>query len=316
VRVESGFGSGEAPEGEACGALASPELRAPAGPLATRGWRASLSLGFEPRHGRTVLAHQAHFGPLRVQRPFYPEPNGTCHVYVLHPPGGVVGGDELEVSVRGVADGRALLTTPGATKLYRSLGAEAVIRQSFELEGDFCLEWLPQETIAFAGAEARVATCVALSRGASYAGWEVVCLGRPAAGERFERGSLRLEHRIEREGKLQWIERAEYLGGDRVLDAPWGLAGHSVVGTFVIAPGVPPDESWVEAVRALSRSEAEPDVNPPSATNFAVTLVSSVVVLRYLGDHAREAASLFRRAWQVLRPRYASHAVPPRIWNT
>jgi hypothetical protein len=147
---------------------------------ARQGWQAKLDLAFEPRFGRTAITRQSHLGPLRIQRPFYPERNGTCHVYVLHPPGGVVGGDLLEVTLEGAPGSRALITTPGATKLYRSLGPQAQIRQNIKLSGDACLDWFPQETIAFEGAHASIQTRVQLDREASYAGWEIVCLGRPA----------------------------------------------------------------------------------------------------------------------------------------
>ncbi|HEY5717834.1 MAG TPA: urease accessory protein UreD, partial [Motiliproteus sp.] len=70
-------------------------------------WRARLNLGFEQRHGRTALPHLAHEGPLRVQRPFYPE--GTvCHVYLLHPPGGLVSGDQLSINAELAAHSHAL----------------------------------------------------------------------------------------------------------------------------------------------------------------------------------------------------------------
>ena len=78
-------------------------------------WQARLELGFRATAGRTVLAHRRHVGPLVVQRPFYPE-GGICHVYLLHPPGGVVGGDTLELQVQADADSHALITTPAATR--------------------------------------------------------------------------------------------------------------------------------------------------------------------------------------------------------
>jgi urease accessory protein len=289
------------------------------------GWKAELSLEFEERQGRTVIARQLHRGPLRIQRPFYPERNGSCHVYVLHPPGGVVGGDELELAVRGAVGSRALLTTPGATKLYRSPGDAARIHQHFQVQERGVLEWFPHETIAFDGAQAELATHVSLAEGASYAGWEVVCLGRPAARERFLQGRLRFEQRIERGGKLQWLERTEFRGGDAMLQANWGMAGHVVLGTFVIAPAQAPESSWVEVLRealappgegaTAEAHERAPELGVES--HFAVTQVSGVLVLRYLGDHAQQAVALFRRAWQMIRPRYAGvAAVAPRIWHT
>jgi urease accessory protein len=272
------------------------------------GWQAELALGFEARGERTVVARQAHRGPLRIQRPFYPESNGTCHVYLLHPPGGVVGGDELTLEVDVAAEARALLTTPGASKLYRSQGKAARIEQRLTAQSRACLEWLPHETIAFDGTRSQVRTHVRLAADAAYAGWEIVCLGRPAAGERFGRGSLRLEQRVEREGQLIWIERAEYRGDDPVLSAAWGLAGHAVVGSFVIAAPTPM-LAWAERVRA--------DVTPRSEHGFAVTSCPNVLVLRYLGDHVHEALALFCAAWRCLRPCYAAAAaVTPRIWHT
>ncbi len=274
------------------------------------GWDASLKLSLERRGERTVIARQSHRGPLRIQRPFYPESNGTCHVYVLHPPGGVVGGDILATEVEGSGPGAGLLTTPGAAKLYRSDERWAEIGQSFDVRDAFCLEWFPQETIAFNGCYGNLRTRAKLSRDASYAAWDIVCLGRPACGERFTRGALRFEHSIERAGKLQWMERAVYRAGDRIFDAPWGLAGHAVLGTFVVAAAFEATEDWVHGVRQVF---ADLEEDP----RISATLVSQVLVVRYLGDHAHEATSLFRRAWAYLRPLYMGQsAVAPRIWQT
>src|SRR5262245_10241542 len=92
------------------------------------GWEASLDLKFAARGARTVLARRASVGPLVVQRPFYPE-GGVAHVYLVHPPGGVVGGDQLRLSVLAEEGAHALLTTPAATKFYRSDGRVARQRQ-------------------------------------------------------------------------------------------------------------------------------------------------------------------------------------------
>ena len=115
-------------------------------PAGRRGSSSSSSA----RGERTVLARRRHHGPLVVQRPFYPEPNGTCHLYVLHPPGGVVGGDRLSVDVR-LARGaaRALLTTPAAAKFYRTQGLRAAQRLHMRVGAGSRLEWLPQENIVY-----------------------------------------------------------------------------------------------------------------------------------------------------------------------
>ncbi|MET0344009.1 MAG: urease accessory protein UreD [Polyangiales bacterium] len=275
-------------------------------------WEASLSLAFTRGAQGTRLARAEHFGPLRVQRAFHPEgADGSCHVYVLHPPGGIVGGDTLALTVD-VADGAgALLTMPGANKLYRARpGTVARLDQRFSVAGRGLCEWLPQETIVFDGAHATSRTEVALSADARFAGWEIVCLGRPAAGERFTRGALRTELSVRRADRLIYLERARYLGGDAMLDAPWGLSGQPVLGTFVVASPELSD-TWVGALReALGADDAE-------GCRFAVTAVSGVLVVRVLGASTRAARRLFERAFAVLRPLYAGRpAVPPRIWST
>ena len=268
-------------------------------------WRAGLDLVFEARAGRAVLARRAHHGPLRVQRPFYPEGDDLCHVYLLHPPGGVVGGDELLIDVELRANANALLTTPAAGKFYRSGGAVARQRQTLRVAAGAALEWLPQESIVYDGARAELSTRVELAREARFIGWEILCLGRPGSGEVFRRGGLCQRFELWREGVPLYIERARYEENAAVLDAPWGLAGRSVSGTLLC---VTEAGEGIESVRAAVR---------PAAGLFGVTQIDGVLVCRYLGDHAEEARQCFETAWSVLRPGYLRRpACAPRIWAT
>ena len=176
----------------------------PAADSPRAGWRGHLALQFSAEEGRTVLSRRMRSGPLSVQRPFYPE-RGGMHVYILHPPGGVVGGDILEIEAD-VGDGaEVLMTTPGAAKLYRSAGGTAGIRNTLEVSGN--LEWMPQENIFFNGAHVRQRTHVALAADAGFIGWEIHCLGRIACGEQFDRGSLDLGINIVRDGHPLLVER-------------------------------------------------------------------------------------------------------------
>src|SRR5512147_1863763 len=160
-------------------------------------WSARLQLGFEQRAGRTVLAERRHDGPLVVQKPLYPEGDAVCHAIVVHPPAGIAGGDELELHARAGDGAHALLTTPGAGKWYRSAGPWASQKLRFEVAG--ALEWLPQETIVFEGALARLSTQVRLQGDARYLGWEILCLGRTGSGEKFGKGEVRLDTALYRD---------------------------------------------------------------------------------------------------------------------
>lgn len=271
------------------------------------GWRARLDLEFESRAGRSVLTRRIHSGPLRVQRPFYPEGDEVCHVYVLHPPGGVVGGDELEIDVAVGDASKALLTTPAAGKFYRSNGMLARQTQHLMVGADAVLEWLPQETIVFDGAHVNMATRIELEHEARFIGWEVLCLGRPGAGERFEHGVVRQNWEIWRDGKPLLVERALYKQGGAALDAAWGLAGQPVCGTLVC---VGSEAGLIERVR-----EATAQLNISGL--FSVSQLAEVLVCRYLGPHGEEARRCFIQAWEILRPAILQRpACAPRIWAT
>jgi urease accessory protein len=257
-------------------------------------WKAELELGFERVGERTVLARKRHDGPLVVQKALYPEGEGVCHAIVVHPPAGIAGGDELRLDVESASGASALLTTPGAGKWYRSGGPWASQCLAFKVAGT--LEWLPQETIVYDGALADLSTGVRLDGAARYLGWEILCLGRTGSGERFTRGTIRLSTRIERNGKLAWLERGRIDGGGKLMQSPAGLRGHTVCGTLVAAA---------------------PEISPRRAEGLAVTLLPGLLVARYLGDSSEEAKQLFTRLWAAIRPELLGReAHEPRIWRT
>jgi urease accessory protein len=267
-------------------------------------WVGSLSLDFERSGHQTVIARRRHRGPLLVQRPFH-EPDGTCQVYLIHPPGGVVGGDSLvhEFDLR--RESRALITTPGATKLYRSPELCSTLRHDVVVAAGGVFEWLPQETIVFSGALAESSARVRLEGSSSqFIGWDITCLGHDNAGLR--RGRVTQSWELTRDGRCLWRERADHEGGAAALSAPWGLAGRTVVGTL-IATGSGSAE--VEAVRA-ALPEADRDW-------LSVSRLGEVLLCRYLGYSAEAAKHRFGAAWAILRRQlFGRSARPPRVWAT
>jgi urease accessory protein len=267
-------------------------------------WKARLSLGFSRVDDRTVLSERSHDGPLVVQKPLYPEGPDPCHAIVVHPPGGIAGGDELTLNVRTGENASALLTTPGAAKWYRSAGPWA--RQSVALEVDGMLEWLPQETIVFDGARAETAYDVNLGAQAGIIGWDIVCLGRTGSGERFARGTFRSSIRVRRGHRLLWRERGRIDGGGRLLDSPAGLAGSPVFGTL-FASFFSFDKKILDQLRE----------HEPASGAGAVTLLPEILLARYLGDSSEAARRYFVALWRVLRPVLTGReATEPRIWQT
>jgi urease accessory protein len=270
------------------------------------GWSAELELRYERRGDRTVLSRRRHQGPLAVQKALYPEGDTVCQSVIVHPPGGIVGGDELGLSVEIGAGAHAQLTTPGAARWYRSAGPPARQRISISVGEHGVGEWLPQETIIFDGAIAECDTRVELSEGAVWVGWDIFCLGRRAAGERFEQGRLRQRVEILRCGVPEWIERAVLEADSPRLTSLSGLSGEPVFGTLLAAAERVSD-GLLAACRALRASGGE----------IGVTRLPGLLVARYLGESNAAARDYFTAIWALARPALlARAAVPPRIWST
>lgn len=271
------------------------------------GWQAELELGFEVVAGRSALVRNRHRGPLAVQRAFYPESLDLAHVYLLHPPGGIVAGDELTVRASVGSGARALITTPAATKFYKSAGRVAVTRQLLHVSEGASLEWMPQETIIFGSAHARTETRVELAPGASFFGWDIVCLGRAASGDHFTSGHLQQAFEIWQGERPLWIERAHFDAAAPVRHARWGIGGRRVFGTFVCTG---------QSTVAVAEARAAVDTDETREL-FAVSQMRSAIVCRYLGDSTERARQVFARAWSALRPILLGRpACAPRIWLT
>jgi len=258
-------------------------------------------LRFALRRERTVLAARRQHGPLLVQRPFYPESGGVCHCYVLHPPAGIVGGDDLEVSLDVGAGAHALVTTPAATRWYFSRDREARVHQQARLADGATLEWLPQETLLFDGAHARLATRIHLEGEARFCGWEILGLGRPACGEAFHTGRIDFRFELFRHGQPLLLERLR--GGPGGLA---GLRGYTACATFLATSAGPPALERARAILA-----AAPD------TLCAATLIDGTLIGRGLAAHCEPLKNAFADLWAALRPLILGRdAVPPRIWRT
>jgi urease accessory protein len=273
---------------------------------AASGWEARLALSYAYCGQRTIVERREHHGPLVVQKPFYPEGETVCQSIIVHPPGGIVGGDRLLLDVQVGEKARAQLTTPGAAKWYRSTGATAQqILRSSGARGSL-LEWLPQESIVFDGAIAELVTDVTLSGDAVFLGWDIICLGRRLAGERWTQGRLRHDIVLRRDGLRQWTERALIDGGSDLLRARIGLDTRTVLGTF-FASAMHVREDLVATCRAIECEEGE----------GAVTHLPGVLLARYRGESSEAARKYFTALWTCARPALAKlSAVPPRIWST
>ena len=274
-------------------------------------WKAQLTLNYRREGGQTV-AHDRHEGPLRVLRRLYPEGPAICHHVVLHPPGGVVGGDELHLHATLAEGSHALITTPGATRFYRSDGAAALQDVRLRLAVGARLEWLPMEALAYSGCDAHSRVHMTLAPGAEMIGWDVLALGLPAAHQPFEAGNF-CQH-LELPGC--WLERGRLAAADTLLlDSAAGLGGHRVLGIAWFAAGQGLPAAQRETLLAAARGALQGDAL--AATAGATSPQSAVVVLRVLAQGVEPVMGLLARvraAWR--QAAWGLAAEPPRIWRT
>ncbi|WP_229499472.1 urease accessory protein UreD [Pseudoduganella ginsengisoli] len=294
------------------------------------GWHAHLSLAYARDSGATRLTGRRHSGPLRVQKPLYPEGPDVCHTIVIHPPGGVVGGDRLALDATAAEGAHVVLTTPGAAKWYRANGKTSGQQVQLTAGAGAAIEWLPQESIFYDDAHVELQHGVELAADASYVGCEILCLGRRASGESLNTGRIHQRTHIRRGGKLLWWEQGVLT--PHTIASPLGLAGHTVCATL-LAVGAAFSADLLAAVRALGESQpgavhgAASTANAASgapagiqagAAHWGATLAGKhVLAVRHLGHDSEAARELMLAAMRLIRPALLGRAaLAPRSWRT
>ena len=260
-------------------------------------WKATLRLDYSREGGRSV-ARFAHDGPLRILQSLWPEGDAVCHNVLVHPPGGLVGGDTLQVDVRAAEGSHGLVTTPGASRFYRSEGATALQDVWLRVDAGARLEWLPLEALYYSGCRAENRLRMELAPGAELLGWDIAALGLPQAGQPFARGSV-LQH-LELAGS--WLDRGRIAAEDhRLLDGPLGLAGHRCLASLFFCAGTDIGRARREALLDAARAVIEP--HALARTAGATAPGPQVVVVRVLAPLVEPALQLLkavRRAWRPL----------------
>ena len=273
-------------------------------------WHASLQLDYTLEGTRTVARH-AHNGPLRILQSLYPEGDAVCHNVLVHPPGGLVGGDTLDISATVGPGAHGLVTTPGATRFYRSTGERALQRTHLTLAEGARLEWLPLEALCYNACNAENHLTLNLAPGAECMGWDVTALGLPHAGQPFETG--RFVQHIEAPGL--WLERGVIDAADhRLLESPLGLAGQRCMASLFFVVGTPLERARRDT--ALDAARAVMDAHALKASAGATSPNGQVVVVRALAPQVEPAMQLLqqvRAAWRAAL--WQLCAEPPRIWS-
>jgi urease accessory protein len=272
-------------------------------------WHARLDLDYRMEAGRCVARFE-HDGPLRILQSLYPESEGICHNVIVHPPGGLVGGDTLEIGIRVSEGAHALVTTPGATRFYRSEGEAALQGTRIRLETNTRLEWLPLEAICYSGCLAENRLRMELAAGSELMGWDVTAFGLPEAGLPFQRGRF-LQH-LEAPG--HWLERGRIEATDRrLLDGPLGFAGRRCLATLFLVGGSEFERKRREQALDLARAVIE--AHSLASTAGATSPGNRVIAVRVLAPLVEPALALLkavRASWREAL--WDLPATVPRSW--
>lgn len=311
-------------------------------------WPGTLHIQYQRRGDRTT-AHDRHDGPLRVLQALYPEGPSVCHHVLVHPPGGLVGGDDLSMQIDVGSAAHALITTPGATRFYRSTGDMASQRITATLQSGARLEWLPLETIAHDHARGRNHVRFTLEPGAQLMGWDMLALGLPASNEVFAHG--RFEQQLEWSGV--WLERGvleldeprHAEAARRLLASPLGWRGHSVLATMWLASGSPlSSQQLIQLVdvsrtvlpasasftTAIEHAEAWPaTISAPAQTIHGINASHTpavcglsapndrLLVMRVLAHRTEQAWPILRAVRDIWRSEvWQLPSYTPRVWST
>ena len=284
-------------------------------------WHGHCQLQFEHHADRTC--HQggcsAPFKLLRAERGH----DGRCELPLLHTAGGLVGGDQLSISLELNAGSRALVTSVAAQKVYGSIG-----RSQLQPEGSWAqqrvtcrlargsdLEWLPQELVLYANALYEQQLQVQLPPNASFLSAEIVRLGRTAAGETLAAGRWRSSLAIQRvnnepqtPSRWELVDRLE-LGGAGLNDLH-GLNGQPVFGSLVWASPTPLPTDQLTQLLAEARADRE-----GLEGTMRCSALEQGLVARYAGPSSRDARFWFSRLWErTRRLRGLSQPQIPRVW--
>jgi urease accessory protein len=275
-----------------------------------------LELEREETTGRTVLARSHQDPPLKVVRAFALE-DGAALVHLHNVSGGLLGGDDLSLSVCVRSGASVQLRTTGATRIYRPRkdAASTVQRNEITVGENALLEYVPDAIIPFADARFSQRTSIELAPGAGLFWWEIFAPGREARGEIFEYDLLETKTDVVAAGRLLAAERIRLEPQEHSVPSLGRLGPYRYWSTFYICRVGLCVNDWLATEQRL-REVAAKLTRPGETLWGASTLAEDGLVVRCLARHGRDVLPGLHAIWRAAKILlYGREAMPPRKVN-
>jgi len=280
--------------------------------------RAAMQLDFARDAARniTFLARSSYEAPLKAVRAFALE-DGTALVHLHNVSGGLLGGDHLTLKIDVRREAFAQITTTGATRVYRHRGEFSPTTQCnhFAVGEGALLEYLPDATIPFAGANYMQRTSIELAKGAGLFWWEILAPGREASGELFEYHQFEMRTCVRSLGRKIAEENICLRPASREISSLARLGPYRYAATFYICRVGLDASAWRKAEDHLRRFTTE--LTRPGEILWGVSsLVSDGLVAKFLARRGHEVLPGLQALWREAKLfLYGRAAIPPRKVN-
>lgn len=278
--------------------------------------QASLVLAFEStQSGKTVLARSAQQPPLRVVRAF-PVSGGSALAHLHNVSGGLLGGDDLSLSIDVGPAAQAQITTAGATRIYRPRAEmPAAQRNRVRIAENGLLEYVPDPIIPFADSRFVQETTIELAAGAGLFWWEIVAPGREARGEIFAYESFEMKVDLLAEDRLIAAERLRLAPRERAVDSPCRLGAFRYWANFYICRVGISAAEWARIEQHLRGAANALEISGPALWGIS-GLPAHGLAVRCVAVNGRDAIAGLNLLWNAAKKiLYGREAIRPRKVN-
>ena len=254
-----------------------------------------LSLRFERRGSCTVMTHNRSTLPLQASKPMELDGGGALCVMLLNPTGGLLGGDRLTTNVDLAKGAHAVLTTPSATKVYRTNSGPASHRTTVHLAEDAVLEYVPDHLIPHPGSSLDQSLSVNMGPGSRAIIIDGFSAGRVARKERWLFKELTTELMVSSSGQPICRDRIRIQPESWTPSGLGGMEGASYAATMFLYADNGLD--WHRTANTFTSWLLE-DRNSVGA---ASALANGGCLLRYYTHSAHCLNQVTRTLWAMAR---------------